>query len=446
MPMRPRRKGVPSVIPGGIGHYAGDFRKQNVPLNDTAVSKYGYIQEFEAYGDVSMNDVQYVTVQSVNVQMIAAGIASAFARMIMWKHFKQTYTCNDDYLFPWSASGDACPPELQNVHLFRRLKYSNGTSTLTQVPVFASPITATTTLGTFISRLQAIFIGDNTPTSFGGDFNAWASYQFQYRADNTNSSTVTRCCSPRWSIDNQEVIVHVTSVIHFQNVTRGSYSGPTDPRGSRDAIGANPLIGRCYHLKGIYPDVELQSNLTQATSTIDFNERLQKFVNIPHYVGIGVPDINPPQEWRSLPDPRVFSNVMSCQSGLRLEPGEIKKDVLQFRFKGSLNDLFHGLSYVGTGGNPTSTESQPIRAGEKMGTCKVFAFEKVVPTGWDAVELAYHVNRSTVVVMPPSYGVLSVRKDYEKYKFDLLQATVPVALRDVQQDVADDVDIDTVDV
>lgn len=439
---------VKAVVSGGIGHYLGDFKKRMTNVNETLVQKYGYKCEQEIYGDLSMNDVQYLTVQSVNINMIARSIAAALARMIMWKHFKQTYVSEGDQLFPIVQQSDTTPPQLQQVYITTRWKYSDGTDNSAGTPVFNPAITSNTTLNDMINGIVPIIISTTSPAMYDGDFRQFTGYQFVYRADNSGGTTVTRSVSPRWPIDNQEISLSVVQVINLQNVTRGTYfidGGANFARGFRDEIGANPIVGRVFHLKGIYPDVEYQSG-SDTVNVGTFPKLLQKFVNPPHAVGIGVPDANPTGSWRSIPEPQMFANILSCGSGLRLEPGDIKKEVLRFDYSGRLNDLIKGLSYLGT--TPTAgNESQPIYSQGKMGTCKLFAFEKVVPTGFDAVELAYHIDRYINAVCPPSWQTLSVRGEFSSTKFDLKLGTTVLAAQQAEAPVRDPdgVDVDVAD-
>lgn len=430
--------GIPNVIPGGMGHYMGDFRKTSVSVAETNCNKYGYKQEQELYGSLSMNNVQYLTVQSVNLQMIIRGVSTAFARMLMWKHYKQTYTTTSEYLFPQVSAATVngvFRPDLYNIKMFIRSKTSSGPSTDsgTYLFPFATGITATTTLEDLVTVLSLFFTSTSNPSAPGAHFNdvfQFTGYQFVYSSDNSVSpaSTITYWESPRWSIDNQMISVSVKQVIHLQNVTRGDVG--TNPSAySVDAIDANPIVGKVFHMHGIYPDVEYQPNNVQDVNNFAF--ALQRFTNVPHNIGIGVPDINPTGEWRSIPRPQNFANIISCQSGLRLEPGSIKKDVLHFRFNGRLNDLFRGLSYLGTGAGPTTSEFQPVYASSKLGNCKLFAFEKVVPTGQDAVEMNYHIDRYVSVIVPPSWEVLSIRREHLVNKFDLKLGTVALAASDV---------------
>lgn len=442
--------GVPNIVPSGAGHYQGDFRKSAVPVQEGLAGAVGFKQEAELYGSLSMNDVQYLTVQSVNLQMISRGVAMAWARMIMWKHFKQTYTSAAEYLFPAYDSTVAYIPQLFNIKIFLRDKGSDGSEVITPSNLFSSTgITATTQLEDLAVALQMALTANATSPAYTiNDYRQFHAYQFLFKHTDGSATpaVVNFSYSPRWCLDEQMMYVNVVQVVNLQNTTRGDVNTTGFNAGSREAIDANPIVGRVYHMHGIYPDVESQA--TSVPDASNFAKRLSKFVTPVHSVGIGVPDINPTGEWRRLPRPQTFANIISCQSGLRLEPGEIKKDVLHFKFYGTLNDLCRGLAYLGTSSGPSTSDHQPVYASNKLGTCKLYAFEKVIPTGTDAVEMNYHIDRYVTCYMPSNWQVLSARAEFFTNKFDLKQGTAPALVARqadaVQHDDVVGVDVDAV--
>lgn len=435
-------RALKNVLPGGVGHYKGDFKKRYVDVSESALSQYGYRQEQEIYGTLSMNDCQYLTIQSANLHMMARAIASAMARMIMKKHFGVTYSSASDLLFPGTPVSTTMAAGWNQIFIILKTRQSDGTETLTQQPVFNPGITALTTLDDFVGGLVTIFLaaGVGGPGLYSADFTQFHAYQVVYGYSTQGSATVTGfALSPRYVIDQTLIRISVLQIINLQNVTRADTAGAT-AGGTRDAIDANPIVGKVFHMQGIYPNVENQaSNLTSANN---FATRLFKFIP-PHSTGIGVPEFNPVGEWRGVPHPQVFANIMSCQSGLRLEPGEIKKDVLRFSYFGTLNDLFRGFSYLQNSAVGTA-EPQPVYASDKLGTCKLFAFEKVVPTGADSIEMNYHIDRYITAQMFPNAPQNSSRGEFTSTKYDLKQGTQAAALADVPVTlpVGGDVDID----
>lgn len=423
---RARTSAVANVVPGGKGNYRGNFKKTRVSVTENALTTHGYRGEHETYGSLSMNGCQYFTVQSANLQMLSHALSVAFLRMIFWKHYRQTYTTTEDYVFP-AYDANAQQPNLHNIRVFSKYKLSDGTTGETSTELHPAGLSATSKLEELVGPLSVLLTKDTQGGAYANDIWQFCGYQFIYKQVYPGGTVANYSISPRWSIDEQEVVVDVKHIIHLQNTTRadtGSVFG--------DAINANPLVGRVFHMHGIYPDVEYQAN---AHGSADFALALQKFVSPTHLHGIGVPDVNPTGEWQAIPRPQVFANIISCQSGLRLEPGDIKKEFLGFKFRGRFNDLIRGFSYLGTGSSVNTSDLQPIYSSNKLGTCKLFAFEKVMPTGYDAVEMNYHIDRYVNVYFPPSWQVLSVRGEFGTYKFDLQQGTYPVQMLAAPADV-----------
>lgn len=433
-------RALKNVLPGGVGHYKGDFKKRRVDVSESALTQYGYRQEQEVYGTLSMNDCQYLTVQSANMHMMARAIGHALARMIMKKHFGVTYSSASDLLFPGTPVSATTATDWNQIWFILKTRSSDGTETLTQQPVISGGITSLTTLDDFVGGIVTLLVtaGVGSPALYSADYTQFHAYQIVYGSSATGSATATGfSLSPRYVIDQDLIRISVLQIINLQNVTRADNAGAT-AGGTRDAIDANPIVGKVFHMQGIYPNVENQAgNLTAATN---FALRLMKFVP-PHATGIGVPDINPVGEWRGVPHPQVFANILSCRSGLRLEPGEIKKDVLRFSFFGTLNDLCRGFSYLQNSAVGTN-EPQPVYASDKMGTCKLYAFEKVVPTGADSIEMNYHIDRYITAQMYPNCPQNSSRGEFTSTKYDLKQGTQPVALADVPVVLPADHDVD----
>lgn len=420
---------IPNIVPGGVGHYKGPFKQRKIPVSETASTIYGYKQEQELYGSLNMNDVQYFTVQSVNIQMIARALGMAFARMIMWKHFKMSYTTAGDVLFPKSSDVavgvpsalTAVFPQLYNIVLQFNNRDSNGVESRTSLPLFPQSVGlgAATTLDDLASNFADLFSKGSYVSSFQGDFREWDGYFFVYRAISApTASTTVYSYSPTWSIKDLTVSLSVHQNIKIQNTTRADSA--TAAAGVRDALDANPIVGKSYLMKGIYPDPETTSNYVGDTGGLAWVRKLFNFSTIPHRIGLGVPNANPEAEWRRLPDPQVFSNIICCKTGLRLEPGEIRDDHLGFKFSGVFNDLCRGLSYLDATDTTTTSAAQPTFTPEKMGTCKLYAFEKVVPTGSDRVEINYHIDRVVHCCFHPSWGAVSGRGEFFSNKFDQL--------------------------
>jgi len=404
---------VPNVVPGGIGHYQGDFKKRKVSTAESALTRHGYQSETEMYGEINSPDCQYFTVQSVNPYMVNYALAMALIRMIIWRHYRHSLPSSSDYVNNAFVNTGIPTSLLNRIDWVCRRKRVDGSweqIVITGVNV----IRGVTQLSVLARDLADKFVSD-----FRFGFRQLAD-SWRFHGYILLEGSVDGNVSPIYNIEEQYVSLSHLTVIQLQNVTRSNYGGgpaEVNPRGYRDDIGANPLVGHCFTLRGIYPDIEG----SHAVDNLSFVKQLQ-ITSIPQRNGIMIPASAPSGEFRGIPNPQIFSNIVKCESGLRLEPGDIKKDVLKFSFRGKLVDLISGLSYVhapvGTG--QELTDPQSAYRNNRFGLCKLYAFEKVVPTGPDSVEMNYHLDRYLNVHFSENYQTVSMRKDFAQYAFDKL--------------------------
>jgi hypothetical protein len=409
-----KRKGVPNVIPGGIGHYQGDFRKQRTDVSESKLTQYGYIREREGYGELNSSDVQYFGVQSVNVLMAIRPICAAFLRMVMWRHFRITYASESDLVYEGLG---AQASEVKNLLYYYRSKESAGV--FSGGSVAGVNISATTVFGDLVTNLEGILLSNPAFGLVNGGGGAvevksrFSGYQIQYQAA-TVGANLHR--SVVYNIEQQMVSLNIFTVIHLQNVTRSNYA---DARTIRDDIGANPLVGKCFTLNGRYPVVE-------DTGSTGWSRYLQ-FSDLSGFNGIIIPSVVPTGEFRAVPNPQIFSNIIKCDVGLRLEPGDIKKDVIRFSYRGKFCDLMEGLSVQNIVSGGVIEEGSYDRAG-MFGITKLYAFEKVMPTGPDTVEMSYHLDRYENCLFSETYFGNSVRSEFAQSRVDRVLIPEPLAM------------------
>jgi len=408
-----KRKGVPNVVPGGIGHYNGDFRKRKISTAESALTRHGYQSETEMYGEINSPDCQYFAVQSVNPYMVNYALAAALIRMILWRHYRISIPSVHDYI---NNGNTGVQSKLLRIDWYCRRKRVDG-SWEQIFTVGVDIVTQITTLDQVVRDLSVKFVND-LRFGFRQLNDSW-----RFHGYSLQEAPPTFTTSPVYNLEEQYVSLSHLTVIQLQNVTRSNYGGgpaEVNPRGYRDDIGANPLVGHCFTLRGIYPDIEG----SHAVDNISFVKQLQ-VTNIPQRNGIMIPFIAPANEFRGIPNPQIFSNIVKCESGLRLEPGDIKKDVLKFSFRGKLVDLISGLAYVHSPTGDPPVDLQSAYRNQRFGLCKLYAFEKVVPTGPDSVEMNYHLDRYLNVHFSENYQTVSMRKDFAQYTFDRLLTPYP---------------------
>lgn len=408
-----RNSVVPNVVPGGIGHYNGEFKKRRVSTAETAITRHGYQAETEMYGEINSPDCQYFAVQSVNPYMVNYALAVALIRMIIWRHYRHSIPSVNDFV---NNGIGGLLSTLRSIRWVCRRKLTSGT--WEQAIILGVGIDPGVTNLDTVARDLAVKFVDDYRFGFRQLNDSWRFHGYILLE---NEAPVTT--SPIYNIEEQYVSVSHLTVIQLQNVTRSNYSGALNVPQNRDEIGANPLVGHCFTLRGIYPEVEGSFDV----DNISFVKQLQ-VQDLPQRNGIMIPASAPANEFRGIPNPQVFSNIVKCESGLRLEPGDIKKDVLKFSFMGKLVDLISGLAYVHNGNGLDTVDTQSVYRDRRFGLCKLYAFEKVIPTGPDAVEMNYHLDRYLNVVFSEDYQTVSMRKDFAQYSVDRRLIPLPEAL------------------
>lgn len=395
--------------PNALGVFKGPFRKRSIGVAENSVTQFGFHRETEHYGLVKCPNVQYLGVQSMNAVMAARGIAVAYLRMIFWRHYKQTYASEGDILFqvahtfPFTAS-------LDSIIYICGARDSNG---VLSIDIYPSPsITGgITTVNDLVTHLQDKLESDD---KFGLiDYTGAQVAQSMlvgYRLKFSDGSL-----SPVYYTDHQSISYTCATVVQLQNQTLTDNTAISSGI-SRVTNDANPVVGKVFTTSGLFPNVEQQYRS-------EWSDALRSNLDVPSVAGMIIPATEPVGAWRSIPIPQTFSNIIKCESGLRLEPGEIKTDFLKFRFRGTMRSLFEGLrvNAVATGASGRFVESDYHRV---MGYNKLYAFEKVVPTGTDQVILAYHLDRYHACVMGFEYFQHSSRREYATTTFN---RTIPAA-------------------
>jgi len=360
------------------GHYKGDFSKTKVPIGESSGTLHAFHAEAELFGNVKTNDCLYLGVQSVNLPMIARGIAIALIRHIWWREFKTTLPSGDSTLFENTSLANF-PVYQQLILLFRSRQIGTSVGVVTE-QLYALDNTKTLSDLADAMVVNMLAVASNR---WGVDYEVPSYSVYAYQFQETSARLPPVC------ILDAHINVDVVSVIHLQNTTPGDNGGET-----RDGIHANPLMGKTYTFKGRFPQPE--TNAVTVTQSAQFFYNLNDMDTSNYKGGMLIPLKFPTAEFRAPPNPQMFSNIISCSSGLRLEPGDIKKDVVKFNFRGRLNDLLHGLAQENATVMNVGTFENVLGRGE-LGTCKYFALEKVVPTGPtatpDRVEINYHVDR-----------------------------------------------------
>lgn len=198
-------------------------------------------------------------------------------------------------------------------------------------------------------------------------------------------------------LDKRIVNVRSTSVIYVQNQTTSdglSYS--------TDVIDANPIAGKIFYFKDPAPKVKYPIGTNASVSRTEWklmHDANADGVIYPNTTSLGSTTSHSP--WEQIPTTDMFVNC-SRYSSVSLAPGEMRKLTLKFKFKGPLqkfiegHDLGNSDMVEGSTDNPVTdgnpSKYQTMNMTSAMGTSVLFAFEKRLSTGTNAVGLAVQRN------------------------------------------------------
>jgi len=193
-----------------------------------------------------------------------------------------------------------------------------------------------------------------------------------YRAEvNAGVTTWQHECS--LNLENE--IVHVKSVSDLKVQNRSlDAAGST----SVDTVSANPLQGKLYRFSSGVPRARVPG-ITPLEASYDKGYGL--------FGARGAEFLARSDGFREPPDPRMFWNCKKM-SKIRLEPGDIKRDHIQFATTGHLLKVLKRL-FIGAG-----TLADAYRIVNVAGVSSLVALEDVINVSSTAnITLAYEVNR-----------------------------------------------------
>lgn len=196
-----------------------------------------------------------------------------------------------------------------------------------------------------------------------------------FACPNVNLPNETGAMQPIYiqNLDDAEIHLYVNSLIKFQNVTLADGGGVT-----RDAIDANPLIGRVFKAKGHYPQID--SDLAQSGDrSLDsfFGNVLDTTGGITLLGHANTHTANDIGRISHIPRAHeLYGNQAVSEGTIRMAAGAMKFHKTSFTFR----KTFKALAGIGT----------IDRAGREPGTHTMFGFTLEHKHGEDSIQIGYN--------------------------------------------------------
>lgn len=220
-----------------------------------------------------------------------------------------------------------------------------------------------------------------------------------YITDATSSTTAAVAAKSIVRLDTTKVNVETKSNIYIQNVTPNNSSATAVDGG---AIDTNPLKGRLYYFAHPNPVIRTANQITTDGNAYelmyDVNEDAVIYPKDRIDVAQTTAALN---TWSQLPQPEMFVNLKAYEN-IRLDPGEIKKLRLTFKFDGMITDYIRGLKlhYPVVSTQEQAAVNYDITKDSKaLGTSVLFAFDKRIAAGGNNVIINFQREMWTRAVI-----------------------------------------------
>lgn len=186
------------------------------------------------------------------------------------------------------------------------------------------------------------------------------------------------------NLDDAEICLYVNSLVKFQNVTQADHGGTTAY--SRDAIDANPLVGRVYSGEGHHPiidgDLSQAGNRTLDSFFGDVSDTTGGITLLGHANSHTADDLG---RISSIPGAKQLYGNQTVKSGtISMGAGTMKFHKTSFTLRKTFKEL------AGHSFNDTA-----IAVGRRLGRHTMFGFTLAHKHGEDSISVGY--NRDTDV-------------------------------------------------
>lgn len=357
---------------GDQGKYVGPFARPRPRRPPSKFDKAGYSAVVERYGSQSQAQCSYVGFMSFCHTDLGKVLGISFIRKLMKRHYGYEYTHPDQQIVNTSQILDPAATLYTEKGPVSIQFYYEEVTAADLEPAIALGHTISLTGGLTLSQFASNFFTNVlTSTTFGAN---QASVNFPYRrihgyrfgeydytapgADGSNYPFTKY--TTMFPLRNQYMTAKVSTKVTLQNATVSD-----DGSKSTDVIDTNPIRGKLYSFADIFPKLQQRRGAFGSTSA----DNAFKLQVDPNGDGIIKPSAALLGDWQNVPTPVMFDNCTGV-ANVMLQPGNMKTSYLKFYFNGTLEKFMKGFAALNT----------PLQKGA-FGTCQVFAFEKILPTG-----------------------------------------------------------------
>jgi len=366
-----------------VGHYRGKFKRRRVKsMKIDPYLRYGFKNTSEITGLVADPDCVYIGHSTTSGHKLLTLFLQATLRKLFKKAANWTCTNVTDPIRGYEGFGDGWRLIL--------------VVTDQQTGVATEYSYDTTTTDTIYRICGDTAVG--VAPSFANLYNFWVNYLgsgtgaaagsmqqptrlMLYRKE-VNITNFWQFCGDIYFPD-EHINLYVKSELKMQNRTLSAAGSP-----DAEDVSNNPVIGKSYEFSTGAPRTKVEgcqliNGVVDSTGAITV--RAAEFI---------ATNVAASQIMKEPPEARIFYNVVKTGS-VRLEPGDIKKDVITFKVKMQAYKFFERLDwryYSGSIGTAKSMKS--------MGKSSLFAFEDLINVNLTQnINVAYEINRTEAMYL-----------------------------------------------
>lgn len=403
---RPKSAKTKSALKGSRGHHEGNV----AALYGTNVAMIGF-SSFVRRPDVATDNNNNIGVACPMYHICVGIIREMFKKV--WNTGFERHDQRLDEVFL-----DGTPTNGRIDVIYKIEPLSTGVSGTTVTPSYNADVSltfsASSTLQSLATGMAKVIIGTSNFGARGYVISSGVPqkrtlYGCAFAQDYASPTGTAYKYTGLTRLDKRIVTVRSTSVIYVQNQTTSdglSYS--------TDVIDSNPIAGKIFYFKDPAPKIRYPVGPSASVSRTEWklmHDANADGVIYPNVVELGSSTSHSP--WEQIPTTDMFVNC-SKYSSVSLAPGEMRKLTLNFKFKGPLQKFIEGhdlgnsdmaeggTANPDTDGNPSKYQTMNMTSA--MGTSVLFAFEKRLSTGTNAVGIAVQRNVYASAVLSRQRG------------------------------------------
>ena len=271
------------------------------------------------------------------------------------------------------------------------------------------------------------------PTN-SNDSGAWLS-EAQVMLDTTNPANVQPIYVQ--NLDDAEIHLYVNSLVKFQNITIADHGfNETGAQGTtvthdsgadlgaafdKNAIDANPLIGRVYSAKGLSANIDTELGSTFSTLDTFFQARHDSGLTLCGSVGSTAPSPSDLSRIQHIPTAKEIYGPQSVTTGhVSMGPGSMKFHKTSFSMVKTFKEL---SNYI----QPRTTSQLPMYAKDKF-RHTLFGFKCAHKHGADRISVGYNREQDVGCYIKITKKVFPLKAAYNKDMHTTTVSAVPSAI------------------